>query len=182
MNLEEKTIKSECLYKGKVIDLILDTALLPDGSTAGREVVAHRGGVGIIAEDNEGNILFVKQFRYPYQEVVLEIPAGKRDSSTEEPLVCGKRELKEETGAVAETFYPLGKLYPSPGYCGEIIWLFAAKGLKFGSQNLDSDEFLNVERIPLDKAVEMVLNNEIFDSKTQIAILKYNELKRSGKI
>lgn len=180
MNLDEKTIKSEKIYEGRVISLLKDTVTLPNGETATREVVTHRGGVGVIAEDENGNILFVKQFRYPYKEVVLEIPAGKRDSLDEDPLICGKRELKEETGAAAKNFYPLGSLYPTPGYCGEIIWIFAANGLEFGKQNLDSDEFLNVERIPLKKAVEMVLTDKIKDSKTQIAILKYNELKRKN--
>lgn len=178
MNLDEKTVKSETVYEGRVISLIKDTVTLPNGDTATREVVTHRGGVGVIAEDENGNILFVKQFRYPYKEVVLEIPAGKRDSLDEDPLECGKRELKEETGATAKNFYSLGSLYPTPGYCGEIIWIFAAKGLEFGNQHLDSDEFLNVEKIPLEKAIEMVLEDKIKDSKTQIAILKYNEFKK----
>ncbi len=178
MNLDEKTVKSETVYEGRVISLIKDTVTLPNGDTATREVVTHRGGVGVIAEDENGNILFVKQFRYPYKEVVLEIPAGKRDSLDEDPLECGKRELKEETGATAKNFYSLGSLYPTPGYCGEIIWLFAAKGLEFGNQHLDNDEFLNVEKIPLKEAVEMVLEGKIKDSKTQIAILKYNEFKK----
>ncbi len=182
MNLDEKTVKSETVYEGRVISLIKDTVTLPNGDTATREVVTHRGGVGVIAEDENGNILFVKQFRYPYKEVVLEIPAGKRDSLDEDPLECGKRELKEETGATAKNFYSLGSLYPTPGYCGEIIWIFAAKGLEFGNQHLDSDEFLNVEKIPLEKAVEMVLEDKIKDSKTQIAILKYNELKKRNLI
>lgn len=182
MNLDEKTVKSETVYEGRVISLIKDTVTLPNGDTATREVVTHRGGVGVIAEDENGNILFVKQFRYPYKEVVLEIPAGKRDSLDEDPLECGKRELKEETGATAKNFYSLGSLYPTPGYCGEIIWIFAAKGLELGNQHLDSDEFLNVEKIPLEKAVEMVLEDKIKDSKTQIAILKYNELKKRNLI
>ena len=179
MNLDEKTLESNTLFKGKVIDLALDTVLLPNGEKATREVVKHRGGVAVIAEDDNGNILMVKQFRYPYEEVIYEIPAGKRDSYDEEPLDCGKRELKEETGATAKEFFPLGKLYPSPGYCGETIWIFAAKGLTFSTQNLDDDEFLNVERIPFDKAVEMVMNGEISDAKTQIAILKYKEIMKN---
>lgn len=178
MNLTEKTTASETLYKGSVIELTVDKVLLPNGKEAKREVVKHRGGVGVIAEDDNGNILFVKQFRYPYKEVVLEIPAGKRDSVDEDPLECGKRELREETGAVAKEMIPLGKLYPSPGYCGEIIWLFAAKGLEFSENDLDEDEFLNLERISLEKAVKMVLDGEISDAKTQIAILKYQMLKK----
>ncbi len=182
MNLEEKTISEEYKYKGRIINLRYDTALLPNGSVAGREVIEHPGGVCVVAEDGEGNILFVKQFRYPYKDVLYEIPAGKRDNQTEEPVICGKRELKEETGATAENYYDLGILYPSPGYCGEIIYMFAADGLSFGKQNLDDDEFLSVERIPLKKAVDMVIGGEIADAKTQTAILKYYFLKENGKI
>ena len=115
-------------------------------------------------------------------EVIPEIPAGKRDKDGEDPLECGIRELKEETGAKAEKFIPLGKLYPSPGYCGEIIWMYAATGLTFGEQQPDDDEFLTVEKIPLDTAVEMILSGEITDAKTQAAVLKLKLLKDSGKI
>ena len=115
-------------------------------------------------------------------EVVTEIPAGKRDRADEDPLACGKREFKEETGAEAEKFIPLGRLYPSPGYCGEVIWMFAAIGLKYGEQHPDDDEFLSVEKIPLEKAVEMILSGEITDAKTQAAVLKLKLLKDNGKI
>ncbi len=180
MNLEEKTIKSECLYNGRVISLSVDEVELPNGEKAKREVVKHNGGVCVIAEDNDGNIMFVRQFRYPYKEVVLELPAGKRDSSTEDPLVCGKRELREETGAVAKRYFDLGNLYPTPGYCAEIIWLFGACDLSFCEQELDNDEFLAVEKIPLEQAVKMVLDGKISDAKTQIAVLKYQMLKQNG--
>ena len=115
-------------------------------------------------------------------EIVTEIPAGKRDSADEDPLACGKRELKEETGAEAESFIPLGKLYPSPGYCGEVIWMFAATGLSYGEQHPDDDEFLSVEKIPLEKAVQMILSGEITDAKTQAAVLKLKLLKDRGEI
>ena len=115
-------------------------------------------------------------------EEILEIPAGKRDSLNEDPLLCGKRELKEETGATAKRFIPLGELYPTPGYCGEIIWMFAATDLDFGDQDPDDDEFLEVKKIPLEKAVEMILNGEIKDAKTQTAILKLKLLNDSGEI
>jgi len=182
MNLEEKQLSFDYKYKGRIINLRVDEALLPDGNTAKREVIEHPGGVGVVAEDEKGNILLVKQFRYPYMKEVLEIPAGKRDKNGEDPLLCGKRELREETGAIAENYYSLGTLLPSPGYCGETIWMFAATGLSYTAQDLDSDEFLAVEKIPLEKAVEMVLTGEIDDAKTQTAILKYNELKRQNRI
>ena len=182
MNLEEKQISAEYMYKGKIISLRRDKALLPNGNTATREVVEHNGGVCVAAPTDNDEVLFVRQFRYPYMEIIPEIPAGKRDSAEEDPFECGRRELKEETGATAEKFIPLGKLYPSPGYCGEIIWMYAATGLSYGEQNPDDDEFLTVEKIPLDKAVEMILSGEITDAKTQAAVLKLKVLKDQGKL
>ena len=182
MNLTEKQIKKEYAYKGRIINLRKDTALLPNGKEAVREVIEHLGGVCVAALDQNNNVLMVKQYRYPYGEELLEIPAGKRDSADEEPLICGKRELKEETGATAENYYFLGKLYPSPGYCGEVIWMYAATGLSFGKDNLDEDEFLTVERIPLEELTEKILNGEITDAKTQAAVLKLKILYDLGKI
>lgn len=182
MNLEEKQIKAEYLYKGRIINVRRDEAELPNGIIALREVVEHPGGVTVAALTDEDEILFVRQFRYPYSEVILEIPAGKRDSKDEAPLECGKRELKEETGAVAQKYIFLGELYPTPGYCGEVIYMYAATNLSFGQQNPDDDEFLEVERIPLEKAVEMIMSGEIKDAKTQAAILKLKLLKDKGEI
>lgn len=171
MDLTEKTVEQEYKYKGRILNLRVDKAELPNGKISTREVVEHHGGVTVAALTAENELLFVRQFRYPYSEVVLELPAGKLELS-EDPFKAGIRELKEETGAVAENYIDLGKFYPSPGYCGEIIHLYGATGITFEEQNLDEDEFLNVERIPLSKAVEMVLNNEIPDGKTQAAVLK----------
>lgn len=181
MELSEKTLYQEYLYEGRIIRLRRDKALLPDGSEALREVVEHNGGVCVAALTDQDEVLMVKQFRYPYGEILLEIPAGKRDSANEDPFECGLRELKEETGATATEFYFLGKLYPSPGYCGEIIWMYAAKGLSFGEQATDEDEFLEVLRIPLSQAVDMVLSGEITDAKTQAALLKLKLLKDKGE-
>ena len=100
----------------------------------------------------------------------------------EDPLLCGKRELKEETGAIAEKYTFLGELYPTPGYCGETIWIYAASDLSFGNMQPDEDEFLDVEKVPFKKALEMVLSNEIKDAKTQVAILKLNVLLQNGEI
>ncbi len=175
MNLEEKQISAEYKFKGKIINLRVDEALLPNGATATREVVEHNGGICVVPLTEKGEILMVEQYRYPYSEVVLEIPAGKRDGN-EEPLEGGKRELKEETGAIAENYTFLGELYPTPGYCGEIIYMYLATGLSYGETNPDEDEFLNIKRIPLEKAVEMIMNGEIKDAKTQTAILKTERL------
>ena len=131
-----------------------------------REIVEHPGGVCIAALNENEELLFVRQFRCPYKEIVLELPAGKLEKG-QTPLENGKRELLEETGAVGREYMTLGKLYPSPGYCGEIIHLYFCKIDHYENQQLDEDEFVNVETIPLKKAVEMVLNNEIPDAKTR---------------
>lgn len=182
MNLTEKQLTTEYMYKGKIISLRRDKALLPNGNTAFREVVEHNGGVCVVPLTDDGNIILVEQYRYPYGEVIAEIPAGKRDSLEEEPIKTGIRELKEEVGAVAEKMTFLGKLYPTPGYCGEIIWMYAATGLTFGEQDPDDDEFLNVKTVSLDDAVEMILSGEIADSKTQAAVLKVKILRDRGEI
>ncbi len=178
MNLEEKTLTEEYQFKGRIINLRTDTVELPNGAVAGREVVEHPGGVCVAPLTDEGDLLFVRQFRYPYKEILLELPAGKRDKNGEDPLECGKRELKEETGATAASYRSLGCVYPSPGFCDEVIYLFLAEGLDFGEAEPDEDEFVEVVRIPLQKAVEMVLNGEITDSKTQIAVMKIALLKK----
>ena len=171
MDLTEKPIKQDYIYKGKIVNLRVDDALLPDGTTAKREIVEHPGGVCVAPLTDSNELLFVEQFRYPYFEVTLELPAGKLEFG-EDPFEAGKRELKEETGATAGDYEDLGKLYPTPGYCGEIIHMYLAKNLRFGSQQLDDDEFLEVKKIPLEKAFRMVMNNEIRDSKTQVGIVK----------
>ncbi len=172
MNLTEKTTAQSTRFQGHIINLRVDDVELPNGNPATREVVEHPGGVCVAALTDQQELLFVRQFRYPYKEVLLELPAGKLDRGGEDPLEAGKRELREETGAVAASYRSLGRLYPSPGYCDEIIHLFFAEDLAFGDSDPDEDEFLECERIPLDRAVEMVLNNEITDAKTQVAILK----------
>ncbi len=167
----EKTIGSKEIFQGKVIHVMHDEVELENGDKAMREVVAHPGGVCVAALTENDELLFVRQFRYPYREVLLELPAGKLEKG-QNPLENGKRELLEETGAIGKQYMTLGKLYPSPGYCGEIIHLYLCRIDRFESQCLDEDEFLDVERIPLQKAVEMVLNGELPDAKTQTAVLK----------
>lgn len=181
MDLTEKQISFEYKFRGKIVNMRVDDALLPNGTVAKREIVEHNGGVCVAPLDSEYNLYFVKQFRYPYMEVVTELPAGKLEKG-EDPFEAGKRELKEETGATAKKYVDLGKLYPTPGYCSEIIHMYLAMDLEFGEQNPDEDEFLEVYKIPLSQAVEMVMNGELRDSKTQTAVLKINELKNEGKI
>ncbi len=171
MDLRETTLSAEYQFNGRIINLRVDQARLPDGSVAGREVVEHPGGVGVLALNDAGEVLLVRQFRYPYGELLIEIPAGKRDPG-EDPLTTGKRELEEETGVTADRFIPLGRVYPTPGYCDEVIHLFMATGLHITAAHPDEDEFLDVLRMPLASLVEAVMRGEIPDAKTQIAALK----------
>ena len=181
MKLTEKTLRQEYKYRGKIVNLRVDDAELENGHVTKREVVEHPGGVTIAALTEKEELLFVRQFRYPFQEVVLETPAGKLEPG-EDPLEAGKRELKEETGAAGRDFVFLGNMYPTPGYCGEIIRLYACRVDGYGDMDPDEDEFLEVERIPLKKAVQMVLDNEIPDGKTQLLILKTAALVKEHKI
>ena len=181
MELFEKTLDSKKIFDGRVLHIVLDEVELPDGKRSKREVGNHPGGVCVAALDEGNNLSFVKQFRYPYKEVVLELPAGKLEKGST-PLENGKRELLEETGLEGYSYISLGQVYPSPGYTSEIIHLYACRVKSQGEQKLDEGEFLNVEKISLNKAVEMVLNNMIPDSKTQIAVLKTAALLKSGKI
>ena len=175
MHLEEKTLSSEQKFDGKVVKLFVDQAELENGEKVIREVIKHPGGVCILPLDEDNNVLMVRQFRYPSQKVLLEIPAGKMEYG-EDHRECGLRELKEETGCTCDEFTYLGNLIPTPAYDTEVIHMYLARGLHSGEQKLDDDEFLDVEKIPLDKAVEMVMNNEIADAKTQIALLKTKQL------
>jgi len=171
MELTEKTVSSETIFDGKILHIRRDTVLLPNGRQALREVADHPGGVCVLAMDSRNQVLLVSQFRYPYGEVLRELPAGKLEYG-EDPGEAARRELREETGAAAGDFRSLGELYPSPGYCGEIIRMYLARDLCFGEMDPDEDEFLNVERIPFPLLVEQVLSGEIKDAKTIAAVLK----------
>lgn len=171
MHLYEKTLDSVVNLDGKIIKVTTDTVELENGEIAFREVVHHNGGVCIVPITEDDEIIFVKQFRYPFKEVILEVPAGKIDKG-EDHYDCGKRELLEETGAVASEFTYIGVMYPTTGYVTEKIHMYYAKGLTFTKQKLDEDEFLDVVKIPFDKALEMIINNDLPDAKTQISILK----------
>lgn len=181
MELFEKTVNKNYVYNGRIINVRRDDALLPDGKGCTREVVEHNGGVCVAPLTDDGCLFFVRQFRYPYMKVVLELPAGKLEKG-EDHCEAGKRELEEEVGAVASDFKYIGEFYPTPGYCGEIIHLYVARGLTFTKQHLDEDEYLETEKISLEKAVDMVLAGEIPDGKTQTLILRVAEqLRRESK-
>lgn len=171
MHLQEKTVTSDTVYQGRIFTIVHDTAELENGQTAIRDVLLHSGGVCVIPVTDNNEIFMVRQFRYPFREVTTEIPAGKLEKG-ESHYDCGRRELIEETGYTCSEYIYLGEIYPTPAYNTEIIHVYLARGLKLHEQHLDDDEFLDVEKIPLTQAVEMVMDGTIKDAKTQIAILK----------
>lgn len=173
----EQTEEIQGIFNGKIISVHNDTVTLENGTTANREVVEHPGGVAVVGLTDDNEILMVRQFRYPYKETIYEIPAGKLEKG-EDPLEAGKREFLEECGATASVFEPMGEIYPTPGYCSEIIRLFYAEGLDFGEQSLDDDEFLEVVKMPLNECIDKILSNEIKDAKTIIGVLKLKEIKK----
>lgn len=170
MKLTEKILSEKRIYEGKVVNFKVMKAELEDGSIAEREIVEHNGGVCIISVDENNDVLMVKQFRVPFERVLLEAPAGKLEKG-EDVLEAAKREFNEETGYKAEKFTYMGEFYPSVGFLTEKIHIYIAENLTKDSQHLDDDEFLNVEKYNVDKLYEMVLKNEIKDSKTVIAIM-----------
>lgn len=170
MELTEKTLTSREVYRGRILRVREDTVRLPNGRTAEREVAEHPGGVGILALDG-GDVLLVRQYRYAFSRVLTEIPAGKREPG-EEPFVTAQRELREEIGATAGKWTELGALIASPGCYGEVLYLYMAQELTFGDTHPDEDEFLDVVRMPFDRAVELCMTGELTDAKTVAAVLK----------
>lgn len=178
MIYEEKTVSTEEIFSGKIVRLRVDRVQMPGGKLAIREVVEHPGGVGIVAITDKDEIILVKQFRKPLEKAIYEVPAGKIDKG-EGHRECGLRELSEETGYTAENFEYLGYMYPSPGFTDEVTHLYVATGLTSGETHPDADEYLDIEYIPVDKVMEMIMNNEINDAKTIFGIFKALEyLKR----
>ena len=182
MKLFEKQISSNQVYDGKLLKIHLDEVELENGKKTTREYIKHPGGATIAALTEQDELLFVKQFRYPYGKVVFELPAGKLDHG-EEPLKTAIRELREETGMSTDKMIFIGELYPSPGYTDEIIYLYACRvQMSDLEMDLDEDEFLECEKIALSEAVEMVYKNQIPDSKSQVAILKTAKLVKDELI
>ena len=174
MSFFEKQLKSEMVYRGRIVNVRRDEALLQNGNVADREVVEHSGGVGIIPVTSDNEILMVRQFRYPMARELLEIPAGKL-AVGEDPFDCAVRELSEETGCTAGKYVFLGAIFPSPGYCDEILHLYLALDLEYGQAHLDENELLSVEKVSIDKLVEMIMKNDLPDAKSIIGIMKARE-------
>ena len=171
-DLTERTLSREEKYQGSFLSLHVDQVQLPNGRTSIREVVEHVDGVAILALDDRNNVLTVTQYRYVFGRPLLEIPAGKLEPG-EDPVAGALRELKEETGAVPDTFLPMGVTLPSPGCLSERLYLFLAKGLHMEEQHLDEDEFLNSYFVPVEEVREMIARGEIRDAKTILGVQGY---------
>ena len=172
MDMREKQLSHQYFFEGKIMKARLDEVLLPNGRRARREVCEHVGGVGVLPVDRSGNVILVRQFRYPYDTELLEIPAGKLDHGAEDFAACGARELKEETGCTAGRIVPLGAQYPSPGFLTEVVHLFAALDLTEGEMQPDEDEFVEVVRLPIAEVEAMIARDEIRDAKTIVAMYR----------
>lgn len=181
MHLSEEKINETLIYDGKIIKVTRDDVKLEDGTMTIREVVHHSGGVCAAPLTKDGNLIFVRQFRYPFQEALLEFPAGKREPG-EEPFKGVERELKEEVGAVAGKWISLGEIYPTVAYDTEIIYLYLAMDLEFSEASPDEGEFIDIETYSFDEALKMVMDNEIKDAKTVAMVLKIKQLKEQGVI
>lgn len=171
MDFTEKTVNKNYIYKGKILSLRRDDALLPSGRPCVREIVEHCAGAAVLYVA-DGKIAFVRQFRYAYGEAITEIPAGKVEAG-EEPIAAAFRELKEEAGVVPETMELLQIVYPSTGYTDEQIFVFLARGGRTENPNPDEGEFLSLAWIDEKKAKEMLTRGEFRDAKTAIALYAY---------
>ena len=180
INTSYEVIKSDLKYTGKIFNVYSDRLSMPDGSEAVREYVLRGGAAAIVAEDPEGKILFVRQYRHPIRKMTLELPAGTLESC-EEPELCALRELEEETGWKAKSLRHLTAIYTSVGICSELLNIYLAEGLEPGVQCLDADEFIELARYSLEDALEMICSGELTDAKTVTGLLMYKEyLSRRG--
>ena len=170
--LGETRTSSEDIFDGVILHVKRDMVALSNGSTAVREVIRHIGAVCVIPVTDDNRVIMERQFRYPLNKVILEIPAGKLDAPDEDRLSAIKRELREETGYAADEWTELGDFHPAPAYSDEYITMYLARGLHKGERHLDDDEFLDVYAIPLSELVQDVMEGRISDAKTQVCILK----------
>ena len=170
--LRETQQSSETIFDGIILHVKRDTVSLPNGSPAIREVIRHIGAVCVIPVTEDNQVIVERQYRYPIDRVITEIPAGKLDSREEDRLSAIQRELREETGYTADEWIPLGDFHPAPAYSDEYISMYMARGLHAGDRHLDADEFLDVMTVPLQELVEDVMAGRISDAKTQTTVLK----------
>ena len=170
--LREVQVESENIFDGVILNVKRDQVRLPNGHKSVREVIRHVGAVCVVPVTEDGRVVVERQYRYPIDQIITEIPAGKLDSKQEDRLLGAQRELAEETGITADLWTDMGLYYPAPAYSDEKITMYLAQNLHMGKQHLDEDEFLNVELVPIMELVEDIMSGRITDGKTQVAILK----------
>ena len=170
--LRETQLTEQDIFHGQILHVRKDMVRLPNGGTAARELIVHVGAVCVVPVTEDGQVYVERQFRYPLRQVITEIPAGKLDSNTEDILEAAKRELREETGLTAERWTELGLYYPAAAYSDEVITMYLAQDLHKGTQELDADEFLDVQLLPMDKLIQDIMEGRVPDVKTQVAVLK----------
>lgn len=170
-NLVEKKLTSQPVFDGVLLHVKKDEVELPNGNKAVREWIEHPGASAVIPLLPDNQIILVRQFRYPVGKVTLEVPAGKLDKVGEDPIECARRELSEETGYSAGKIWKLTTIATTVGFTNEYIHLYAASDLKAGELHPDSDEFINVVKVPLTAALQMVETGKIFDAKSAVLIL-----------
>lgn len=175
MDLYEKTLSEETIFKCSFMELVKQQVELPDGKEVERDIVKHSHGVCIIAFNENRNILMVEQFRKPFDSIFLELPAGKVDKD-ENLYEAALREFREETGYLANKIIYLGKIVPSPGFCDEVVYLYKAEELQKGEVNLDEDEFLNLKEYPLEEVKNMIIEGKIIDAKTIACLFLYENI------
>lgn len=169
--LTERTIGEETVFSGRILDVVVRTVELPGGGRSTREIIDHRGAAAIVAVDERGRVALVRQYRAALNRVLLELPAGKKDARDEDPLLCARRELKEETGLTAERWRLLTVTQTTPGFCSEEIWIYLATGLTQGEDSPDEDEFLSFQWQDFPKALSNVRSGHIADAKTALGLL-----------
>jgi ADP-ribose pyrophosphatase len=180
LRLFEKTISSDRIFEGKIINLRVDQVQLPDGKTATREIVEHPGAVVILAITANSELILVRQYRKPVNKELLELPAGKLTPG-EDPLACARRELLEETGYQAGHLELISRYYTTPGFSDEVMYFYLATDLKEFKSCPDEDEFIEVERVDLFKARELVRSGQIEDAKTIIGVFSALDLYLKAK-
>lgn len=167
-----EVVSRQQIYEGSRISLYKYGYTTPDGHIAKKDIVEHRGAAAMIAIDDEGKMLFVRQYRCSAGRQTLEIPAGTLEKG-ENPQICAEREIEEETGYKAKSITHLFDMYSAIGFCTEVLHIYVCKCLTKTKQNLDEDEFINVERYTPQEAVEMIMQGKIVDGKTISAVFYY---------
>ncbi len=176
-----KVNKSEIIHRGKVFDLQVDEIEYESGNRGIREIALHNGGAVVVPVTDEGKIVMVTQYRYPFEKHLLELPAGKLGKD-EDPLECASRELTEETGYTSKDIIKLGEIYTTPGFCTEVLYIYLASGLTPGNHNREEGEFgMQILELYPDEIKNKIITGEIVDAKTICGMYYFSNLSLMKK-